>query len=208
MGVFLSLFLAQGGGGSVEALHQQSTDTNNSISQQSIGMVLRLEPLVFVEDWQARAGLILAALEADPDTAEALLLKSRTPAAAVALRRDVQHWDRALVLAQQLQPDMVGYLSCRRAQELEVEGSFDAALLHYEAALTATPPEALQVLSAAPPAGTLGVGGAREDAYVWACQAGKARCAVHEGAVDLVRPLFFNTWGSLFLRVGLTKLPH
>lgn len=150
-------------------------------------MVLRLEPLLLVEDWQARAGLILAALEADPDAAEALLLRSHTPAAAVALRRDVQHWERALVLAQQLQPDMVGYLSCRRAQELEVSGSFDAALLHYEAAMTAAPPTALKGLSAPPPAGALGVGGAREDAYVWACQAGKARCAVHEGAVDLVR---------------------
>lgn len=151
-----------------------------------IGMVLRLEPILLVEDWQARAGLILAALEADPDAAEALLLRSRSPAAAVALRRDVQHWERALVLAQQLQPDMVGYLSCRRAQELEVAGSFDAALLHYEAALTAAPPQALQGLASPPPAGGLGVGGGNEGAYVWACQAGKARCAVHEGAVDLV----------------------
>lgn len=153
----------------------------------SPGMVLRLEPLLLVEDWHARAGMILAALEADPDAAESLLLRSRTPAAAVALRRDVQHWERALVLAQQLQPDMVGYLSCRRAQELEVAGSFDAALLHYEAALTAASPEDLGGLMTPAAAGALGVGGAREDAYVWACQAGKARCAVHEGAVDLVR---------------------
>ncbi len=80
----------------------------------------------------------------------------------------------------------MGYLSCRYAEQLELQGNYDAALIHYEASLTAAPPAQLALLTKGPPKGPLSVGNAREEWYAWACHAGKARCAVHEGAVDLV----------------------
>lgn len=50
----------------------------------------------------ANAALIL---KADVNTAETLFLKSSQPLSALELRRDMNHWERAIRLAKQLDTD-------------------------------------------------------------------------------------------------------
>ena len=62
----------------------------------------------------------------DADHAEQLLLASSRPGAAVELRRQLGHWERALELAQHLEPQAVGGLAALHAQGLEAEGQVRA----------------------------------------------------------------------------------
>ncbi|PFH32333.1 hypothetical protein BESB_016510 [Besnoitia besnoiti] len=68
------------------------------------------------------------------DKAEEAFLKSTQPTLALDLLMDLQTWDRALTLAQQLDPSRLGMLHLRYAQALEDEGKFQQALRHYERA--------------------------------------------------------------------------
>ena len=61
-------------------------------------------------------------LVGDPDRAEQLLLSSSRPTAAIEVRRQLGHWDRAIELAEELEPHAVGSLSLLRAQALEADG--------------------------------------------------------------------------------------
>ena len=73
----------------------------------------------------------------DADRAEALLLASSCPAAAIDLRKQLGHWERALELAEQLEPHAVGSLALLRAQGLEADGHVEAALAIYQQAFEA-----------------------------------------------------------------------
>jgi tetratricopeptide (TPR) repeat protein len=104
----------------------------------------------------------------DADRAEELLLASSCPAAAIDMRKRKGHWERALELAEQLEPHAVGSLLLLRAQGLEAEGQAEAALAVYQQALTA--PD----LNAAAGSST-----AAAD-----CQGGLARCSIAAGEVE------------------------
>lgn len=58
----------------------------------------------------------------DADRAEQLLLASLRPSAAIELRRGLGHWERALELAEHLEPHALGGLALLRAQAMEAEG--------------------------------------------------------------------------------------
>lgn len=112
----------------------------------------------------------------DPERAEQLLLASSRPSAAIEVLHGLGHWERALQLAEHLQPDAVGALALLRAQALEKEGQVKAAAAAYR-----------QALSAPDPAATNGLAGAA--AWRAECQAGLARCCIlsgdEEGGMEL-----------------------
>ncbi len=58
----------------------------------------------------------------DADRTEQLLLASSHPSAAIELRRGLGHWERALELAEHLEPHALGGLALLRAQAMEAEG--------------------------------------------------------------------------------------
>ena len=62
----------------------------------------------------------------DAERAEQLLLASSRPSAAIEMRRGLGHWERALELAEHLEPHALGGLALLRAQALETEGQVGA----------------------------------------------------------------------------------
>ena len=104
----------------------------------------------------------------DADRAEELLLASSCSAAAIDMRKQLGHWERALELAEQLELHAVGSLALLRAQALEADGQVEAALALYQQALDA--PD----LSAA-------AGGSAAAAD---CRGGVARCSIVAGEVE------------------------
>jgi len=58
----------------------------------------------------------------DCDRAEQLLLASSRPSAAIEMRKQQGHWDRAIALAEHLEPQAVGGMAALRAAALEAEG--------------------------------------------------------------------------------------
>lgn len=65
----------------------------------------------------------------DADRAEALLLASSCSSAAIEMRRGLGHFERALELAEHLEPHAVGGLALLRGQALEAEGQVRAGAL-------------------------------------------------------------------------------
>ena len=104
----------------------------------------------------------------DADRAEALLLASSCPAAAFDMRKQLGHWERALELAEQLEPHAVGSLALLRAQGLEADGQVEAALAMYQQAFEA--PD----LDAAAGGSTVATD----------CQGGMARCSIMAGDLE------------------------
>jgi len=130
------------------------------------GMVMTLAGLLDCEDKNLLAGHVMALVHQNYDQAQRLLLASSQKAAALDLRRDLRHWDKALDLAREFEPGSVGEVSAEYARMLETRCDWESALGYYEEAL--------------------GVEGARDaderdERQVGACQAGKARCLVHLG---------------------------
>nr|CEL72601.1 TPA: tetratricopeptide repeat-containing protein [Toxoplasma gondii VEG] len=78
-------------------------------------------------------GNIYAHME-DYDKAAESFLKSKQATLALDLLVDLQNWDRALILAQTLDPKRLAPLNLRYAHDLEAEGKHQKALRHYERA--------------------------------------------------------------------------
>lgn len=133
------------------------------------GMVMALEQISGVEDKNLLAGHI-ALLYDDYNKAQELFLASSQPLAALAMRRDLLHWDQALKLAQTLAPQDVPEISVEYARQLEFRTEYDAALHRFESALQAMEPH-------------------RSDALQTVCMAGIARCTLRLG--DLRRGMSY-----------------
>uniref|UniRef100_A0A061RSU0 Wd repeat-containing protein 19 n=2 Tax=Tetraselmis sp. GSL018 TaxID=582737 RepID=A0A061RSU0_9CHLO len=131
-------------------------------NQGNASMVLSLERIRHIEDKNLLAGHLLVLKDGDYNTAQELFLRSSFPKAALEMRKDLKHWDEAMKLAQQLDPDSIGEISRKYAGMLEVRGDFPTALDYYQQAqdLCAGDPEVEA-----------------------ACQGGIARCTLHMGDI-------------------------
>ncbi|XP_016278762.1 WD repeat-containing protein 19-like isoform X1 [Monodelphis domestica] len=102
---------------------------------RNVGMVMSLEQIKGIEDHNLLAGH-LAMFTNDFNLAQDLYLASSCPAAALEMRRDLQHWDNALQLAKCLAPDQISFISKEYAIQLEFTGDYVNALAHYEKGIT------------------------------------------------------------------------
>uniref|UniRef100_A0A915E0N9 WDR19 WD40 repeat domain-containing protein n=1 Tax=Ditylenchus dipsaci TaxID=166011 RepID=A0A915E0N9_9BILA len=84
-----------------------------------VGMVWRLEELLYTEEALTLAGHVTALLGTDFDSADDLFCRSKEPRNALDMRRDIQHWDRALNLAKQAAPEELPLISKEYAMQLE-----------------------------------------------------------------------------------------
>ncbi|KAG8453594.1 hypothetical protein GDO86_000286, partial [Hymenochirus boettgeri] len=101
----------------------------------NVGMVMSLEQIKGIEDHNLLAGH-LAMFANDFNLAQDLYLASSSPAAALEMRRDLQHWDSALQLAKRLAPNQIPFISKEYAVQLEFTGDYVNALAHYEKGIT------------------------------------------------------------------------
>ncbi|KAM4807652.1 WD repeat-containing protein 19 [Rhinophrynus dorsalis] len=101
----------------------------------NVGMVMSLEQIKGIEDHNLLAGH-LAMFTNDFNLAQDLYLASSSPAAALEMRRDLQHWDSALHLAKRLAPNQIPFISKEYAMQLEFTGDYMNALAHYEKGIT------------------------------------------------------------------------
>uniref|UniRef100_A0A8D2J6D3 WD repeat-containing protein 19 n=1 Tax=Varanus komodoensis TaxID=61221 RepID=A0A8D2J6D3_VARKO len=102
---------------------------------RNVGMVMSLEQIKCIEDHNLLAGH-LAMFTNNFNLAQDLYLASSCPAAALEMRRDLQHWDSALQLAKRLAPDHIPFISKEYAVQLEFTGDYVNALAHYEKGIT------------------------------------------------------------------------
>uniref|UniRef100_A0A8D0A5G9 WD repeat-containing protein 19 n=1 Tax=Sander lucioperca TaxID=283035 RepID=A0A8D0A5G9_SANLU len=101
----------------------------------NVGMVLSLQGIQGIEDMNLRAGH-LAMFLGDYNLAQDLYLSSGCPIAALEMRRDLLHWDSALMLAKRLAKDQIPFISKEYAVHLEFTGDYVNALAHYEKGMT------------------------------------------------------------------------
>ncbi|XP_076021576.1 WD repeat-containing protein 19 [Genypterus blacodes] len=101
----------------------------------NVGMVLSLQSIQGIEDRNLLAGH-LAMFLGDYNLAQDLYLSSSSPIAALEMRRDLLHWDSALLLAKRLAEDQITFISKEYAVHLEFIGDYVNALAHYEKGLT------------------------------------------------------------------------
>ncbi|NXA79906.1 WDR19 protein, partial [Thryothorus ludovicianus] len=118
-------------------LHHMEVDFAIRVYRTSgnAGMVMSLEQVKGIEDHNLLAGH-LAMFTNDFDLAQDLYLASSCPIAALEMRQDLQHWDRALQLAKCLAPDQIPFISKEYAVQLEFMGDYVNALAHYEKGIT------------------------------------------------------------------------
>ncbi|PIO56120.1 hypothetical protein TELCIR_22485, partial [Teladorsagia circumcincta] len=83
-----------------------------------VSMGLALETIVPIEEKTLLAAHV-SMLLGRYDQAEQLFLKSTCPNEALAMRRDLLDWSKALSLAEQLAPSEIPYISREYAQQLE-----------------------------------------------------------------------------------------
>uniref|UniRef100_A0A3Q1K7R2 Uncharacterized protein n=1 Tax=Anabas testudineus TaxID=64144 RepID=A0A3Q1K7R2_ANATE len=100
-----------------------------------VGMVLSLQGIQGVEDMNLLAGH-LAMFLGDYNLSQDLYLSSNSPIAALEMRRDLLHWDSALMLAKRLAEDQIPFISKEYAAHLEFIGDYVNALAHYEKGMT------------------------------------------------------------------------
>jgi len=136
------------------------------------GMVISLQKIAQVEDKNLLAGHVCVLLEQDYSTAQELFLKSSRPIAALEMRKDLKHWDHALKLARQLDPEQLSEISREYAQLLEMRGEYEQALGCYEKALTQE---------------------GRDPRSDLLCQAGIARTTLHLGDIRRGRQLALDS---------------
>ncbi|VDL83933.1 unnamed protein product [Nippostrongylus brasiliensis] len=103
-------------------------------------MGFALEAIVSIEEKTLLAAHI-SMLLGRYDQAEQLFLKSSKPSEALAMRRDLLDWSKALALAGQLSPNEIPYISREYAQQLEFMGDYSSALAHYENGIIENPEE-------------------------------------------------------------------
>uniref|UniRef100_A0A671TEN5 WD repeat domain 19 n=1 Tax=Sparus aurata TaxID=8175 RepID=A0A671TEN5_SPAAU len=101
----------------------------------NVAMVLSLQGIQGREDMNLRAGH-LAMFLGDYNLAQDLYLSSSYPIAALEMRRDLLHWDSALMLAKRLAEDQISFISKEYAVHLEFIGDYVNALAHYEKGMT------------------------------------------------------------------------
>ncbi|XP_066041722.1 WD repeat-containing protein 19 isoform X2 [Chamaea fasciata] len=118
-------------------LHHMEVDFAIRVYRTSgnAGMVMSLEQIKGIEDHNLLAGH-LAMFTSDFNLAQDLYLASSCPIAALEMRKDLQHWDRALQLAKRLAPDQIPFISKEYAVQLEFMGDYVNALAHYEKGIT------------------------------------------------------------------------
>ncbi|NWW40546.1 WDR19 protein, partial [Panurus biarmicus] len=118
-------------------LHHMEVDFAIRVYRTSgnAGMVMSLEQVKGIEDHNLLAGH-LAMFTSDFNLAQDLYLASSCPIAALEMRKDLQHWDRALQLAKRLAPDQIPFISKEYAVQLEFMGDYVNALAHYEKGIT------------------------------------------------------------------------
>lgn len=106
-------------------------------------MVLALEMVQHLEDCNLRAGHVLVLLGTNYDAAQELFLRSSDPKAALEMRKDLRHWEQALKLAEQLDPQSLGLVMAQYGMVLEAQGEAAKALHCYQVSsarpLVATP---------------------------------------------------------------------
>ncbi|NXC85212.1 WDR19 protein, partial [Cercotrichas coryphoeus] len=118
-------------------LHHMEVDFAIRVYRTSgnAGMVMSLEEIKGIEDHNLLAGH-LAMFTSDFNLAQDLYLASSCPIAALEMRKDLQHWDKALQLAKRLAPDQIPFISKEYAVQLEFMGDYVNALAHYEKGIT------------------------------------------------------------------------
>ena len=114
---------------------------------------MALQKLQSIEDSNLLAGHVALVFD-DYTTAQELFLASSRPVAALEMRRDLLHWDKALKLAQTLAPSQAPEISVEYARQLEFKGEYQAALKMFESAL-----QAMQHMNEQRPGGPRGGGG-------------------------------------------------
>ncbi|KAL3120594.1 hypothetical protein niasHT_007886 [Heterodera trifolii] len=138
-----------------------------------VAMVWALEQLLNIEDQQTLSGHV-AALLGNFDEADAFFSNSSQPKLALEMRRDVQHWERALELARQTAPDELPGIAKEYAVQLEFAGQHAEAFRYYEEALITSSSGNASKMSEE-----------QREEHNWVCSAGLARMALHMG--DLKR---------------------
>ncbi|KAG7241299.1 hypothetical protein INR49_025817 [Caranx melampygus] len=101
----------------------------------NVGMVLSLQSIQGIEDMNLLAGH-LAMFLGEYNLAQDLYLSSNCPITALEMRRDLLHWDSALMLAKRLAEDQIPFISKEYAVHLEFIGDYVNALAHYEKGMT------------------------------------------------------------------------
>ena len=104
------------------------------------GMVVALEEILAEEDQALVAGHI-AVLFGNFQLAQELYLSSGRPAAALHMHRDLQQFEQAMSLAENLAPHLMPELSIEYGKQLEFKGQYGAALGMYQQADLGVPRE-------------------------------------------------------------------
>ncbi|KAM6940536.1 WD repeat-containing protein 19 [Xenentodon cancila] len=102
---------------------------------RNMGMVMSLQKIQGIEDKNLLAGHLAMFLD-DYNLAQDLYLSSSCPIAALEMRRELLHWDSALMLAKRLAEDQIPFISKEYAVHLEFIGDYVNALAHYEKGIT------------------------------------------------------------------------
>ncbi|VDL76537.1 unnamed protein product [Nippostrongylus brasiliensis] len=146
-------------------------------------MGFALEAIVSIEEKTLLAAHI-SMLLGRYDQAEQLFLKSSKPSEALAMRRDLLDWSKALALAGQLSPNEIPYISREYAQQLEFMGDYSSALAHYENGIIENPEEETeQILE-----------------HNEVCRSGQARMSIRTGDIRKGIQLARNLDGRLVKR--------
>lgn len=97
-------------------------------------LVQSLEAIKYVEDVNLLAGHCAVLLDRH-DEAKQLFAKSNNPLEALDLCRDLLQWEQAMALSSNLAQDQLPFIAREYAQQLELNGNYIEALVHYEKAL-------------------------------------------------------------------------
>ncbi|KAG2385456.1 hypothetical protein C9374_003271 [Naegleria lovaniensis] len=103
-------------------------------------MVMALSELINLDEINLIIGN-LAMISGDFTDAESKFLQSTQPIKALEMRRDLMNWDRALQLAQTLDPKQIPLISREYANQLELKGEFQKAYELYQRAIMDSNPE-------------------------------------------------------------------
>ena len=100
-------------------------------------MVSTIERIESLDDKNLLGGHV-ALIFGEFNLAQEYFLESGTPTAALDMRRDLLHWEQALILAQTLSPREVTVIAKEYASQLEFNGKYSDALGMYEKALASS----------------------------------------------------------------------
>lgn len=159
----------------VKALHLLDIDLAICVYRQLTQpcMVMCLEKIKHIHEKNLLIGHVSMIL-GFPKDAQNFFLRSSQPLCALEMRRDLMHWEPALLLARDLAEDQVPIISKEYAQQLEYRGDYIKALEMYKNGHCVAPTgHASAELTAAQDAA---------EAHNQECLEGTARCYVHSGS--------------------------